>query len=172
VQANYNALDTPWKPLFTLRYASLSGDKSGTSKWEGFDPLYFSGGNPNWYQGKIGSSIFNNTNLNVASATLTLTPNDKTIIELLYLYFTADQTNSPLAIPAVGAVPTGGGGVSSKALVSEFDASYTYSINKNLNINAFAAYAAPGAGLKQTYSASGGNASGWWFFGTQLNFSY
>jgi hypothetical protein len=172
VQANYNALDTAWKPLFTLRYASLSGDKAGTSKWEGFDPLYFSGGNPNWYQGKIGSSIFNNTNLNVANAALTLTPDNRNIIELLYLYFTAGQTNSPLAIPAVGAVPTGGGGVPSKALASEFDVSYTYTINKSLNVNAFAAYAAPGAGLKQSYSAGGGNASGWWFFGTQLNFSY
>src|SRR5450631_1222397 len=172
VQANYNALDTAWKPLFTLRYASLSGDKSGTPKWEGFDPLYFSGGNPNWYQGKIGSSIFNNTNLNVASATLTLTPDNKNIIEMLYLYFSADQTNSPLSIPAVGAIPVGGGGVPTKALASEFDLSYTYTINKNLNINSFAAYAAPGAGLKHSYSASGGNASGWWFFGTQLNVSY
>ena len=172
VEATYNALDIAWKPLFSVRYASLSGDKSGTSKWEGFDPLYFSGGNPNWYQGKIGSSIFNNTNLNVANATLTLTPDDKNIIEFLYLYFSAAQTNSPLSIPAVGAAPTGGGGVPSKALASEFDVSYTYTINKNVNINAFAAYAAPGSGLKQSYSASGGDASGWWFYGAQLNFSY
>ena len=172
VEANYNALDTAWKPLFSLRYASLSGDKAGTSKWEGFDPLYFSGGNPNWYQGKIGSSIFNNTNLNVANAAVTLTPDSKNIIELLYLYFAADQTNSPLSIPAVGVVPTGGGGVPSKGLASEVDLSYTYTVNKNLNFNSFVAYAAPGSGLKQSYAASGGNARGWWFFGTQLNFSY
>jgi Alginate export len=172
VQAHYNALDTAWKPLFSLRYASLSGDKPGTPTWEGFDPLYFSGGNPNWYQGQIGSSIFNNTNLNVANASLTLTPDDKNIIELLYLYFSADRTNSPLSIPAVGAVPTGGGGVPSKALASEFDLKYTYTINKSLNINAFTAYAAPGAGIKQLYSANAGGASGWWFWGAQLNFSY
>ena len=172
LQANYNALETAWKPLLSLRYASLSGDKPGTSTWEGFDPLYFSGGNPNWYQGQIGSSIFNNTNLNVANASLTLTPDDKNIIELLYLYFSADRTNSPLSIPAVGAVPTGGGGVPSKALASEIDLKYTYTINKNLNINAFTAYAAPGAGIKQLYSANAGGASGWWFYGAQLNFSY
>ena len=75
VQANYNAKDMPWKPLFDFRYASLSGDKPGTSKWEGFDPLYFGGSNPNWYQGQIGSTIFGNTNLNVASAGVTLTTN-------------------------------------------------------------------------------------------------
>ena len=60
----------------------------------------------------------------------------------------------------------------SKALASEIDLKYTYTINKNLNINAFTAYAAPGAGIKQLYSANGGGASGWWFYGAQLNFSY
>jgi len=172
VQANYNAQSTAWKPLFALRYSSLSGDRPGTSRWEGFDPLYFSGNNPNWYQGKIGSSIFNNTNLDVASVALTLTPNDRNIIEFLYLYFTADQTHSPLAIPAPGVQPASGGGVPTKALASEFDATYTYVINKNVNVNAFAAYAAPLGGYTDLYSANGGSASGWWFFGTQLNISY
>ncbi len=134
-QAQYNALDTVWKPLFSLRYASLSGDRPGTTRWEGFDPLYFSGSDPNWYQGQIGSSIFNNTNLRTAGASVTLTPNDKNIIELLYLYFTADQVNSPLTIPAVGAAPASGGGVPAKALASEFDVSYTYILNKNVNVN-------------------------------------
>ena len=89
IQANYNAQDLPWKPLFDIRYASLSGDKPGTAKWEGFDPLYFGGSNPNWYQGQIGSTIFNNTNLNVASAGVTLTPDAKNIVILRYLYFSA-----------------------------------------------------------------------------------
>ena len=172
VQANYNALGIAWKPLFALRYSSLSGDRADSANWEGFDPLYFSGSDPNWYQGQIGSSIFNNTNLDVASVTVTLTPNDRHIIELRYLYFAANQTNSPLTIPAVGAVPTGGGGVPAKALASEFDLSYTYVFNKNVNINAFAAYASPLAGYKELYASSGGGASGWWFVGTQLNVSY
>jgi len=72
IQANYNATDMAWKPLFDFRYASLSGDKPGTPKWEGFDPLYFGGSNPNWYQGQIGSTIFGNTNLDVASAGVTV----------------------------------------------------------------------------------------------------
>src|SRR6185436_9014764 len=102
----------------------------------------------------------------------TLTPNDKNIIELLYLYFTADQVNSPLTIPAVGAAPAGGGGVAAKALASEFDVSYTYIFNKNVNLTAFAAYASPLAGYRELYASNGGNASGWWFLGTQLNVSY
>ena len=154
-----------------VRYASLSGDRPGSARWEGFDPLYFSGDNPNWLQGKIGSSIFNNTNLNAASVDLTLTPDAANIIDFFYLYFAADQTNSPLAIPAVGAAPMSGGGVPSKPLASEFDVAYTYVFNKNVNINAFAAYAAP-CGYKELYSSNGGSASGWWFLGTQINFSY
>ena len=102
LQANYNAKDMAWKPLFDFRYASLSGDKPGTAKWEGFDPLYFGGSNPNWYQGQIGSTIFGNTNLNVASAGVTLTPDEKNIVILRYLYFTAAEINSPLSIPVTG----------------------------------------------------------------------
>ena len=82
----------PWKPLHDLRYASLSGDKPGTPKWEGFDPLYFGGGNPNWYQGQIGSTIFNNTNLDVASAGVTLAPDEKNILILRYFYFGAAKS--------------------------------------------------------------------------------
>jgi hypothetical protein len=171
-QAQYNALESAWKPLFSLRYSSLSGDRPGGTRWEGFDPLYFSGSDPNWYQGQIGSSIFNNTNLHTASASVVLTPDDRNIVELRYLYFTADQVNSPLAIPAVGAVPASGGGVPAKALASEFDVSYTYTFNKNVNMNAFAAYASPLAGYKELYASYGGSAGGWWFLGTQLNVSY
>src|SRR5215470_19015334 len=172
LQLNYNAHDVAWKPLFDLRYASLSGDKPGTGKWEGFDPLYFGGSNPNWYQGQIGSTIFNNTNMHVASAGVTLTPDAKNIIELRYLYFAAAQTNSPLAIPAAGQPPPVGGGVPSKSLANEFDTSWTYVIDKQLNVNGFAAYAAPGTGYKNLYAANGGSAKGWWFFGAQFNFSY
>ena len=155
-----------------MRYASLSGDQPGTSQWEGFDLLYFGGSNPNWYQGLITSTVSNNTNLNVVSFALTLTPNANSIIEVVFLHFAANQINSPLAVPAPGATPTGGGGIPSKALANELDATYTYILNKNLNVNLYAAYSAPGAGFKDLYSANGGSASGWWFIGTQFNFSY
>jgi alginate export protein len=172
LQANYNAKDMPWKPLFDLRYAALSGDKPGTAKWEGFDPLYFGGSNPNWYQGQIGSTIFGNTNLDVASAGVTLTPDEKNIVILRYLYFSAAQINSPLSIPAPGEPPPTGGGVPSKALANEFDFSWTYTIDKALNVNGFVSYASPGSGYKDLYAANGGSASGWWFLGVQFNFSY
>ncbi len=172
LQANYNAQDLAWKPLFDFRYASLSGDRPETAKWEGFDPLYFGGSNPNWYQGQIGSTIFNNTNMKVASAGVTLTPDANNIVVLRYLYFAADRTNSPLAIPAPGQPPPVGGGVPAKALANEFDTSWTYIIDRHVNVNGFAAYAAPGAGYKDLYAANGGSAQGWWFFGAQFNFSY
>jgi hypothetical protein len=172
LQANYNRQDLPWKPLFDFRYAALSGDKSGTAKWEGFDPLYFGGSNPNWYQGQIGSTIFNNTNMKVASAGVTLTPDEKNIIVLRYLYFAADQANSSLAVPGPGQPVPVGGGVPSKPLANEFDTSWTYIFDKHLNVNGFAAYAAPGSGYKDLYAANGGSAQGWWFFGAQFNFSY
>jgi len=45
-------------------------------------------------------------------------------------------------------------------------------IQKQLNGNGFAAYAAPLSGYKDLYASNGGSASGWWFFGAQFNFSY
>lgn len=172
VQATFNALDAPWKPLVSARYASFSGDRPGTSKWEGFDSLYYGGSNPDWYQGKIGATLFGNTNVDSAVATVTLTPNANNILQFIYLYFAADEINSPLTIPAAGASPVSGGGVPAKPLASEFDAVYTVTINKNVNINAFAAYAAPGSGYRQLYERSGGVANGWWAVGTQFNISY
>ena len=172
VQANYNALEAVWKPLFALRYASLSGDRPETSKWEGFDPLYFGNSTPNWYQGKIGSTQFDNTNMNVASLTVTLTPTASHIIEVSYLYFAADRANAPLDIPAAGEPVVTGGGVPSKPLASEVDVTYTYTFNKNVNVNVIGAFAAPASGYRQLYAANGGSASVWWLVGTQFNISY
>jgi len=172
LQASYNALDAAWKPLVALRYAALSGSRPGRATWQGFDPLYFGNTDPNWYQGKIGSTQFNNTNLDTASVTLTLTPTANQILQLYYLYFSAAVTDSPLSIPAAGQPVPAGGGVPSKPLANEVDVSWTYTFNKNVNVNVVSAYAAPGSGYKQLYSANGGSASGWWLLGTQFNVSY
>jgi hypothetical protein len=172
VQANYNAVDVAWKPLVALRYASLSGDRPGTSKWEGFDSLYFGNSNPNWYQGTIASTLFNNTNLDVASVTLTLTPTANQIIAVHYLYFAAAVANSPLDIPAAGVPVVTGGGVPSKPLANEVDVAYTYTFNKSVNVNVIGAFAAPASGYQQLYAANGGSAGVWWFVGTQFNLSY
>ncbi len=172
LELNYNARDTAWKPLVSVRYASFSGDRPGTANWEGFDPLYFGGSNPDWYQGNIGSTVFMNTNLDTIAATLTLTPNANTILQFVYLNFAADQVDSPLAIPAAGQPPLKGGGVPARQLASEFDAIYTYTFNKNVNINGFVAYAAPSSGYQELYASEGGKARGWWAIGTQFNVSY
>ena len=172
VEGSYHAATTAWQPLLMLRYASFSGDRPGSATWEGFDPLYFGGSNPDWYQGKLGSTLFNNTNLDAVAASLTLAPSAHHILQFVYLYFAAAQVDSPLAIPAAGMPVPAGGGVPARALASEIDAIYTYTFNKNVNVNLFAGYAAPGAGYKQLYAANGGMAQSWWIIGTQFNISY
>ncbi|MFO1324281.1 MAG: hypothetical protein U1F15_09465 [Burkholderiales bacterium] len=172
VEGTWQANRLPWQPLAMLRYSSFSGDNPATPAWEGFDPLYYGGSTPDWYQGKLGSTLFNNTNLDAFVASLTLAPNPRNILQLIYLYFAAARTNSPLDIPAAGEPAPVGGGVPARALASEVDAIYTYTFNKNVNVNAFVGYAAPGAGYKQLYRASGGSASDWWIVGTQFNVSY
>jgi hypothetical protein len=170
--ANYNAKDAPWKPLVTLRYARFSGDKPGTSKWEGFDSLYFGGGNPDWYQGTLGNTIFDNTNLASVAVSITLTPAERNILQVIALAFRAVEVNSPLDVPAANAPVTTGGGVPSKALANEIDVVWTYTVDKRVNVNLFAAYAAPGAGYQDLYAAQGGNARPWSGFGAQVNVNY
>lgn len=172
VEGTWSALDTRWKPLAVLRYASFSGDDPGTARWEGFDPLYYGGTDPDWYQGKVASTFLGNTNLDAWAASLTLAPGEKHLVQLVGLYFSAATTNAPLSIPAAGKpVPTGGG-IPARAIGTEADAIYTYTFNNRLNVNVFAGYLAPGAGYRQLYEASGGSASGWWVVGTQFNVSY
>jgi hypothetical protein len=172
VEGSYHAAKAMWRPLVTLRYASFSGDRPDTATWEGFDPLYFGGSNPDWYQGKLMSTLVNNTNLDSVAASLSLAPDARSIVQLVFLQFAAARTDSPLAIPAAGQPVTTGGGVPSRSLATEIDAVYTYTFSKQVNINVFAGYATPGTGYKQLYSASGGSAQPWWIVGTQFNISY
>jgi hypothetical protein len=108
---NYNAKDAWLQPLAMLRYAWFAGDKPGTSKWEGFDSLYFGGGNPDWYQGKLASTIFNNTNLASVAASITLTPVERNLVQVVALAFRAVEANAPLAVPEPNQPVTSGGGV-------------------------------------------------------------
>ena len=170
--ANYNAKDTTWNPLVMLRYARFSGDKPGTAKWEGFDSLYFGGGTPDWYQGKLGSAIFDNTNLASVAASLTLAPHARVLLQVIALSYRAVQVNAPLEVPAANEPVATGGGVPARALANEIDVIWTYTFDKRTNVNVFAAYAAPGAGYKDLYASEGGSARPWSGFGVQLNVNY
>ena len=170
--ANYNAKHAPWQPLVMLRYARFSGDKPGTPEWEGFDSLYFGGGTPDWYQGKLGTAIFNNTNLASVAASVTLAPGERNLLQVIVLSFRAVEVDAPLDVPAANEPVTSGGGVPSKPLGSEIDVIWTYTVDKRANVNLFAAYAAPGAGYKDLYASQGGSARPWSGFGVQLNVNY
>ena len=170
--ANYNAKDAPWQPLVMLRYARFSGDKPGTSKWEGFDSLYFGGGNPDWYQGTLGNTIFDNTNLASVAVSITLTPTERNMLQVIALAFRAVEVNSPMEVPAANAPVPSGGGVPAKALANEIDVIWTYTFGKRVNVNLFAAYARPGAGYKELYASQGGEARPWSGVGAQVNVNY
>ena len=49
---------------------------------------------------------------------------------------------------------------------------WTYTFDKQVNANVFAAYAAPGAGYKDLYSSQGGDARAWSGIGAQINVNY
>lgn len=172
VQANYNAQAWPWKPLLALQWTRLSGDDPATTRWEGFDPLYFGNDNPNWYPGKIASMFLDNTNVAIASANLTLAPSEQQVLELWVLAFRAVNANAPLAIPEPNAAPPMGGGVPSKPLLTEIDAAWTLKFGKDMNVSLVGAWATPGRGYRDLYAAAGGAARAAWLVGTQFNVSF
>ena len=171
-QVNYSAKSLPWKPLVSLQWSHQSGDDPGTSRWEGFDPLYFGNGNPNWYPGKVVSTFLQNTNVAIASANLTLTPSERHVVELWWLNFRAVVANAPPDIPAANSPPPQGGGVPAKPLATEVDLSWTIKFGKAVNLNLLAGWAMPGEGYKAPYETAGGRASAWWLVGAQFNVSY
>ncbi len=172
VQGSYNAQAWPWKPLIALQWTRLSGDDPGTARWEGFDPLYFGNDNPNWYPGKIASMFIENTNVQIGSMSVTLTPGARHVVRLWVLGFRAGNANASLSVPAPGVAPPVGGGVPSKPLLTEVDASWTIKFGKDANMSLVAGWATPGRGFQDLYAASGGDARAAWLVGTQLNVSY
>lgn len=171
-QGNYNAQAWPWKPLVALQWTRLSGDDPGTARWEGFDPLYFGNDNPNWYPGKIASTFIENTNVQIGSVSVTLTPRERHVVRFWVLGFRAANANASLSVPAPGVAPPAGGGVPSKPLLTEVDASWTIKFGKGANVSLVAGWATPGRGFKDLYVAAGGAARAAWLVGTQLNVSY
>jgi hypothetical protein len=138
----------------------------------GLDSLYFGGGTPDWYQGKLGTAIFNNTDLATAAASLTLASGARNLLQVIALSYRAVEVDAPLDVPAAGEPVTSGGGVPKKPLANEIAVIWTYTFDKRANVNLFAAYAAPGAGYKDLYASQGGSARPWSGFGVQLNVNY
>ncbi|MGL5116384.1 MAG: alginate export family protein [Beijerinckiaceae bacterium] len=104
-EVGYTFADTlPWSPTISYRYASFSGDKPWTKRFERWDPLLSGENGERWVQGINHFKIFQNSNLSTHRLQLRLRPHPKIELVPQLWVFTADQTNNIGGNPALSAL--------------------------------------------------------------------
>jgi len=148
----YEFADVAMQPSLTYRYAAFSGDEAGSSKNEGFDPLFY-GFNDwgQWYQGEImGEYVLSNSNLNTHAFILKTQPTDTITARVIYYIFQLDEKET------FGE----NGGVDDDDLASEVNFIVDWSPTDRLSFSFVLAAADPDDASKQEY---GGNDT--WLYG-------
>ena len=86
----YQAVQLPWKPGISYRYALFSGEDPNTTAVERFDPL-FSGGLGNFLPGIVFSKVYKNANLRIQRVNINVFPTSSLELDLDYFHLMADS---------------------------------------------------------------------------------
>ena len=131
-------LGLPWSPRLSYRYALFRGDDPSTPANEAFDPLL-----PGlddwgtWWQGEIAGEYFvSNSNLISHQARLHLEPKPSVGTGVIFYKFLLDE-------PAAA-------GVTSDDVAFEVDGYLDWEINDRFTLSLVAAFADPGAAVRQS----------------------
>ena len=147
---NYNAQDVAWKPLVTLRYAWFSGDKPGhVRSGKASTRCTSAAAIRDWYQGKLASTLFNNTNLASVARRSRVTPDERNILQLIALAFRA--VRDELAARGSRREPAGRRPAAASrqgARERGRTSSGRTLFDKHVNVNVFAAYACARRGVQ------------------------
>jgi hypothetical protein len=172
-QGSYNFTKLWWQPLVSIGYYSMSANNPANAViWNGFDPLYFGNGVATWLPGIALQTTLANTNQNIFATTVALNPSASGSLQLDYIDASVERGNAVLAPLSPGVAPPASGGLLLPGYGQEIGASYTWTLNSAVSLNPFAAYVIPGSGITQSYTANGGTAKDWSFFGVSLTVSY
>lgn len=138
VEPAYTFSEVPWTPRVAYRYATFSGDETGSTENEGYDPLHYGmlGGWGTWFQGEIvGEYMWGNSNLNSHRIHVSMAPMETVTVGAMAYRFTFDE-------PAAA-------GVTDDHLADELNVYVDWGVNDYLAISAVAGYAWAGEGGKQ-----------------------
>jgi hypothetical protein len=91
----------PWSPTISYRYASFSGDKAATGRFERWDPLLSGENGERWVQGINHFKVFQNSNISTHRIQLRLRPNPQVELVPQFWLFTADSTTNLGGNPAL-----------------------------------------------------------------------
>jgi hypothetical protein len=163
LQGGWSFAEVRWAPKVTYRYATLSGDDPGTSRYERWDPLLMATSPWDWVQGMNHGKVFGNANRISHRLQAEFRPRADVQLITQYWEFRADEFNN---IGGLGVVTT----LSSKDLGSEFNVMGRWFFGRNAFFQAQAALTRPGAAL--TTALGGELDRPWLFFNTFVRWSF
>lgn len=158
VEPGYQFSALKWNPIVTYRYATFSGDSDpqGGGVKHSFDSLWFGAGvrglGPGtWYLGEIyGWYEQQLTNINVHQFSARISPLEDLNVGALYYRMNFNELGQVNQLTS-----TGGGVVTSKRAMDEFDIYAEWAVNDYVNITPTFAVGFPGAGYKQVNTGTG-----------------
>ncbi len=158
VEPGYQFSALKWNPIVSYRYASFSGDSDpqGDGTKHSFDSLFFGAGvrglGPGtWYLGEIyGWYEQQLTNINVHQVAVRVSPLEDLNVGALYYRMNFNELGQVNQLTS-----TGGGVVTSKRAMDEFDLYAEWAFNDNISVTPTFAVGIPGAGYKQVDTGTG-----------------
>jgi hypothetical protein len=158
VEPGYQFSSLKWNPIVSYRYSTFSGDSDpqGDGTKHSFDSLWFGAGvrglGPGtWYLGEIyGWYEQQLTNINVHQVAVRMSPLEDLNVGALYYRMNFNELGQVNQLTS-----TGGGVVTSKHAMDEFDVYAEWAFNDNISITPTFAVGIPGAGYRQVNTGTG-----------------
>lgn len=140
-EIGYNFTELSWKPTPSYRYSFFSGDKSGTSTYERWDPLYAGGSGDEWVQGLNEYKVIQTSNVIAHRFMLRFQPSPRWDFTPQLWFFRADNLNNLGGAQALSMLQ-------SYDLGRELNITARYVSSRNLIFVFSAAYTQPGEAIK------------------------
>ena len=160
-EVGYAFADAFWSPSLSYRYSWFEGDDPDTtSDAEVYDPLFYGFSDwSTWYVGEIiGEFVTLNRDLAMQTVRLALHPHESLTVQLIYNYYTLDETTNEIAARDLGFSPRTVN-IHSTHIGQGFDLATDWTANSHLAFSGVIAAFQPGAAAQQFVDA---RTSSWW----------
>jgi len=180
VRAGLTLKTWPLYPRMYIDYTHYSGDDPETSRYERFDPVWWTGGQDFAYDGYWiginGTAMFYPANDNAVRANLDLLLTPKDSLKFQYIHYWADEKNSPISFGQAARISYNADGsttlvpgVPEEPLGDEIWLAYIHQFTPELTGILLGAFTVPGSGVK---AIAQGKEEDWFTLYAVLNFRF
>ncbi|MFZ6688542.1 alginate export family protein [Undibacterium sp. SXout11W] len=140
-EAGYRFSKVAWTPTLSYRYSSFSGDQTGSSTFQRWDPLFAGGSGEEWVQGLNEYKVIQTSNVNAHRIMVRLQPTPQWELTPQLWFFKADGLNNLGGAQALSMLQ-------SYDLGKEINMTARYISSKNLIFVFSVAYTQPGDAIR------------------------